>query len=208
MEKADLIGIMLTSKKLVSIHELTAEELKEQQHQKEIGEINMFGSQPSKPFNQSLIESHNESFQQPSNKSIQKQSIVIKNRPSVINQSKSEQEKRQSAVVPAWKPDAKLKEFLEDDDDHTEIQNNQILENNELKGLKNRPLIPKIKFEAKRSVLNEEKSQQQRKLKQEMLNEMYQMDLDRLNGNAADPQLINDRSCMRGCEVNIKCLIF
>ena len=41
-----------------------------------------------------------------------------------------------------------------------------------------------------------------------MLNEMYQMDLDRLNGNAADPQLINDRSCMRGCEVNIKCLIF
>ena len=42
----------------------------------------------------------------------------------MINQSKSEQEKRQSAVVPAWKPDAKLKEFLEDDDDHTEIQNN------------------------------------------------------------------------------------
>lgn len=41
-----------------------------------------------------------------------------------------------------------------------------------------------------------------------MLNDMYQLDLDRLNGKDNDPQVINDRSCMRGCEVNIKCLIF
>jgi hypothetical protein len=42
----------------------------------------------------------------------------------VHEKSVKEPEKRQSAVVAAWKPDAKLKEFLEDDDEHNDIQNN------------------------------------------------------------------------------------
>jgi hypothetical protein len=42
----------------------------------------------------------------------------------VHEKSVREPEKRQSAVVAAWKPDAKLKEFLEDDDEHNDIQNN------------------------------------------------------------------------------------
>ena len=76
-----------------------------------------------------------------------KQSIVIKKEPSVVEKSKNEDVKRQSAVVAAWKPDAKLKEFLEDDDEHIDIQDNQIFESNEFKGLKKKPTIPKIKFE-------------------------------------------------------------
>ncbi len=83
----------------------------------------------------------------------------MKKEPSVLDKSVKEQEKRQSAVVAAWKPDAKLKEFLEDDDEHIDIQNNQILESNEMKGLKKKPSIPKIKFESKRNVANLDKSQ-------------------------------------------------
>ncbi len=150
---------MLTSKKLVAIHELTEEELREQQHQKEIGEINLFGGQPSKNLNQFIDESHNETFMQKTNKSVLKQSIAIKKEPSVLDKSVKEQEKRQSAVIAAWKPDAKLKEFLEDDDEHIDIHNNQILESNEMKGLKKKPSIPKIKFESKRNVANVDKSQ-------------------------------------------------
>lgn len=139
---------MLTSKKLVAIHELTEEELREQQHQKEAGEINLFGGQSSKNYNQILDDSHNVTLQQQTNnKSMLKKSIVIKKEPSVQEKSKNEEVKRQSAVVAAWKPDAKLKEFLEDDDDHIDNQNNQILESNELKGLKKKTSIPKIKFE-------------------------------------------------------------
>jgi hypothetical protein len=39
---------MLTSKKLVAIHELTEEELREKQLQLEAGEIILFGGQSSK----------------------------------------------------------------------------------------------------------------------------------------------------------------
>lgn len=72
MEKADLIGIMLTSKKLASIHELTAEELNEQKHQKDSGEINMFGNlQASQPLNGSIMnKSNNISLHKHTNKSI------------------------------------------------------------------------------------------------------------------------------------------
>ena len=139
---------MLTSKKLVAIHELTEEELREKRLQKEAGEINLFGGQSSKNYNQILDDSHNVTLhQQPTNKSMIKQSIVIKKEPSVVEKSKNEEVKRQSAIVAAWKPDAKLKEFLEDDDEHIDIQDNQILESNEFKGLKKKPTIPKIKFE-------------------------------------------------------------
>jgi hypothetical protein len=59
-----LISIMLTSKKLVAIHELTEEELREEQLQKESGEINLFGVQSSKNYNQILDDSHNVTLQQ------------------------------------------------------------------------------------------------------------------------------------------------